>query len=391
MKLLCTGDLHLGAGSDYGRAPGERLDEQAEVWQQIRRLAQQHDVQAILFAGDAFERRRPTPDELIAFHRELGYLDVVAIAGNHDVANADLASGIEVFEGGNFFSVYRQPGIHTDFGVEIACLPWTPVARLVAANGGGDRDELHARAAELLLDTARDLRSQCASGRPSILLLHWSVSGASLPTGLPTDTLREPVLPLLELEELGFDAIVMGHIHKAQVLRDRETGPCPIFYVGSPMPLNFGEASVDHGVWILDTDQRDVEFVPIESRPFVTLDLDGLSLSTSGVNGVYLCFDAEADGIEGAIVKVRYEATADEARRIDHAQIRQALLDAGAHRVYSIEPTIERPQRARVEGLDEGLSPVAALMAYVDANEIDQAQALPIFERTGRYLEAAGA
>jgi DNA repair protein SbcD/Mre11 len=399
MKLLCTGDLHLGAGSDYGREPGERLAEQEAVWDRIVDLAIEQDVDALLHAGDVFERRRPTPSEMLAFARPLRRLrdrmsDILIVVGNHDVEAFDRPAGVELFA--DLVDVHREPGVWGTFARTFVCtLPWTPVANLVARNGGGDRDELHARAAELLLDTARDLRAQCPDAGPKILLLHWSVSGAALPTGLPTDTLREPVIPLAELEQLSFDAIVMGHIHKGQLLATNPVEPeIPIFYVGSPMPLNFGEASVPHGVWILELDgvhgATVPEFVPIESRPFVTLELDGLSLSTSGVNGVYLCFDAEADGIVGAIVKVRYHATADQARHIDHAAIRQALLDAGAHKVFAIEPSIEREQRARVEGVDEDLTPVDAMHAYAEANSIDRDTELAMLERTGRYLEAVG-
>jgi exonuclease SbcD len=388
MRFLCTGDLHLGAGSDYGREPGERLAEQADVWQQIRRLAQQHDVQAILFAGDAFERRRPTPDELIVFHRELGYLDVVAVAGNHDVANADMATGIEVFESG-MFTVFRQPGIHTDFGVEIACLPWTPVARLVAQNGGGDRDELHARAAELLLDAARDLRAQCASGKPAILMLHWSVSGASLPTGLPTDTLREPVIPIDDLNELGFDFIAAGHIHRRQYLRSSNGYPSPhSFYVGSPMPLNFGEANDPHGVVLLDTDEIEAAtFLPIESRPFFTLEYPDPEM----VEEDFRDMDRLGIGIEDEpVLKVKIHATSEQARKADVGAIRRQFEILGAHRVYAVELIVEREQRARAQGLDEGIGPLEALRAYVEASAIDTMEAGRMADRTSEYLQAVG-
>lgn len=394
MRLLCTGDLHLGAGSDYGREPGERLREQRLVWQTICLEAVKSEVDAVLFAGDAWERRRPTVPELLAFKEGVDILfdndiQVVVIPGNHDLEAFDRPAAYELFPDSDSLFVYMTgPTTVRTFSTRgkeatVAGLPWTPVANLVARNGGGDRDELHARAAELLLDTARDLRAQCPDEGPKILLLHWSVSGASLPTGLPTDTLREPVIPLDELERLGFDAIVCGHIHSGGVFgwADFQALRCPVFYVGSPMPLNFGEASIDHGVWILDTERWRPEFVPIESRPFVTID----SLVFEPLEPITINCP-----VDGAIVKVRYKATADQARRIDHAAIRQALLDAGAHKVFSIEPSIEREQRARVEGLDEDLTPSDALHAYAFANDIDDDTERAMQQRTGRYLEAVG-
>jgi DNA repair protein SbcD/Mre11 len=402
MKLLCTGDLHLGAGSDYGREPGERLAEQEAVWDRIVDLAIEQDVDALLHAGDVFERRRPTPSEMLAFARPLRRLrdhmsDILIVVGNHDVEAFDRPAGVELFA--DLVDVHREPGVWGTFARTSVCtLPWTPVANLVARNGGGDRDELHARAAELLLDTARDLRAQCPDAGPKILLLHWSVSGAALPTGLPTDTLREPVIPLAELEQLGFDAIVCGHIHKGQLLATNPVEPeIPIFYVGSPMPLNFGEANLEHGVWILEVDgvhgATVPEFVSIESRPFITLDLSGDSVErwNDAINEDDGSFELNGwRDVSGAIVKVRYKATAEQARCIDHAAIRQALLDAGARKIYSIEPSIEREQRARVDGVDEDLTPADAMHAYAEANSIDRDTELAMLERTGRYLEAVG-
>jgi hypothetical protein len=65
-KLLCFGDLHLGAGSDYGAEPGDRLRDQQDVLAMIVQLANENEVDAVLFAGDAFHRRRPTPAEMLA-------------------------------------------------------------------------------------------------------------------------------------------------------------------------------------------------------------------------------------------------------------------------------------------------------------------------------------
>lgn len=396
MKLLCTGDLHLGAGSDYGREPGERLAEQRNVWETIAALAIEEDVDALLFAGDAWERRRPTPGELLAFKAGIDMLrdhdiQIVAIAGNHDVEAMERPTAYELFPDTDALFVYLSaPTVVRTFGanggeVNVAGLPWTPVSRLVAANGGGDRDDLNDRAAELLLAAARDLRGSITNDLPSILLLHWAVSGACIPSGIPTDQLREPVIPLGELQEIGFDAIVMGHIHSQQLIATNPREPeIPVFYVGSPMPLNFGEARDEHGVWILNTETWVPEFVPVESRPLVTLDLDGAQMFT--LDGT-----AWQSQIDGAIVKARYKATADEARRIDHAKIRDALYEAGTHKVFSIEPTIEREQRARVADVADAIGEATALDMWISANEIAAPLHRGLRERNQRYLHEVAA
>jgi hypothetical protein len=102
------------------------------------------------------------------------------------------------------------------------------------------------------------------------------------------------------------------------------------------MPVDFSEASVEHGCLLLD----DVAsmFVPIESRPFVTLDYD-LRTADDWLSLFYCDLTLEGR-VTDAVVKVRYTATEEHARRVDHSELSKALYDAGAHKVYAIQPTI---------------------------------------------------
>jgi hypothetical protein len=120
-------------------------------------------------------------------------------------------------------------------------------------------------------------------------------------------------------------------------------------------------------------------FLPVASRSFVTLDLDGASLAAEA--GAYRSISRWDD----AVVRVRYTATEEQARRIDHAEITRALMDSGAHKVFAIQPTIVRENRARVEGVTEEIAPLAAVGAWCDANGI--ADHAPLGDLTSRYLQ----
>jgi exonuclease SbcD len=375
-RFLCCGDLHLDAGPDLGRAPGDRLHEQEEVWRRCLEIAAEENVEAVLFAGDAFHKARPSPEAMLAFERPLlvesrHLRPMVAILGNHDVAGVSLGTGLEVFAEAGLLTLAREPAIHAVAGVSIACLPWVAASRVVAAHGGGDRDDINAQAAELLLATARGLRAQIDG--PAILLTHFSISGSSLPNGLPVEQLREPVLQLGDLEALGFDAVIAGHIHVPAQLGDDQR----VIYVGSPLPLNFGEADVRHGVWIVETNPFDARFVRIASRLLETLDYDEPPGAPYEV--------AEALVME-AIVKVRVKATPGEARRFDVAAFKRALYDSGAEKVWSVQLEIERPERARVEGLSEELDELAALELWMEASGVNGTRAQALRERTEKYL-----
>ena len=73
----------------------------------------------------------------------------------------------------------------------------------------------------------------------------------------------------------------MGHVHKSQLIGSpldigngiHTPARTPVIIPGSPLPLSFGESG-DHGVWIFDTNSGAAEFVPIESRAFVEIEVD---------------------------------------------------------------------------------------------------------------------
>ena len=387
-KILAFADLHMGAGSGYS---DDRLADQEAVLNQIVKLCRD-DIDLVLLAGDIFHRPKPAPATLLAFRRfvdKLADLEVPCIAcrGNvgHDQEGFDRPCALDLFES-RLFRVSSRPELITEFaGVAVATLPSVPVSRLVAGAESSERGPVFVQAAEALLAVARELYREAQSSfivdeqqwkatpgtastsvRPTILMGHWSLSGASLPNGLPVADLAEPILDLGALEEIGYDAMVFGHIHNPQPLGRNG------FYCGSPLPVDFGEADVDHGVRIFDFDHTN-RFVPLASRSFVTIDYDfgsvayGLDLDETDELAAAI---AEHFPLTDAVVRLRYRATEEQHRRIDTAAVKKLIMDAGAHRIYQVAPEIVREDRARVAGVDENLAPEAALEAWCAANEI---------------------
>ena len=390
MRLLATGDVHIGAG--YGHRVDALADTET-ILDQIAAAAREHEVDAVLLAGDVFHRPKPTPAELHVFARFAAKLDrmglpVVAVLGNagHDQMGTDLPTALELFD---TVRVSRIPERISLDGVDVVTLPSVPIARLAARYGfDGDRGEVNEAAAVLLVDAARELRAEVPAGRPCVLLGHWSVSGAALPNGLPVADLHEPVLDAGALDEIRFDAVVMGHIHRGQAFSDRG------FYVGSPMCHDFGEAGFDHGVWILDVneDEASVEFVPLVDRRFVTVavdlaaDLDYMGLDETDAIAVEIFMHLP---LTDAVVRVSYTATEEQHRRVDHQALLAMLADNGVHRVHGgIAWSPVRAVRARVQGMDESLDPAEAVDAWCAANDVD---ADPLHELTRGYLEKAAA
>ena len=409
-RFLCTGDLHIGVGADLGREPGERLAEQEAVWARVVALASELDVDAILFAGDAFEGPIPTPEHYRAFTRPLdgSGIHVYAITGNgrHDAAMRS-STALDVAHAQQLY-VYSQPWVEFNADLPtLALLPWAPVSRIVAAEGGGDRDEINQRVAAGVVEIARGLYAQaCEHDRPKILVAHWSVGSAVTSSGIPVDLFREPVLPLEDLEAIGFDAIVLGHIHVPQMLN---AGPAPIFYVGSPMPLNFGEAASEHCVWLLDIDREQASAykIPVESRPLVQVTLDGQRSDDerraleappgvgpeSGIEALTAAL--ELVDVGDAIVKVKARGTAEQARRWDLAGLKRNLEALGAHKVWQIAPEVERADVARGVTVDAEITDHDAMRRWLELNcvtlGIDGDRASDLLDTFDAYVHEATA
>lgn len=385
MRALCTADNHAGKhAARLSRTPGERLAEQAAIWQRTLELARDLDVDALLHGGDLFDARQPDPDVFTAVeqplveHRNLGGCPVVMVVGNHerrgDKPTAPGALGLA-----GLIDFHDRPSVVEHAGVSIVSLPSVPVSRMVAAQDGGDRDTIHQDAAEALLDIARGYRADING--PAVLLCHFPISGDA--DGL-SQHIRETVIPLDGLEDLGYDAIVAGDFHRPQLLETSVgRAPGPIFYCGSPQPLDFGEGGYPHGVWLLDLGSPP-EFVPLDSRGFVTLDWDYSEaealLDLDPLKGCGRPFE------EGDYVKLRYACTAEEARRLDTAELRRVLLEEFGAYQATIVSVIEQETRARVQGLDESVSDTDALELWLSSQSVNGDQAPALRALHGDYL-----
>lgn len=378
MKALFVADLQLGAGRDLGvgeYGEGSRLHDQAQVLNRIVDLALREKVEVACVLGDVFEYAKPAPQEILLFQgfvrtlRDQG-AQVLCIAGNHDYRSAALPSALEIFGEHNIVCALA-PTLFPLGAITFAVLPWVPMTRLIAQRSDVPRDELNDLAGQGLAASAELLALRTREEYPdskAVLLGHWAVSGATLPTGLPTGMLREPVIPLDRLVGCGYDLAVFGHIHQVQAMSSKP----PVVYTGSPCVMNWGEAATPHGVWIFDSEAEVLRFEKIEDRDFITLDAVAADLISQPD-------ELEGVAMDEALVRIRYEATEEEARKIDQAAIRRSLLACGAVKVF-FKPTIVRAQRARVEEMREDVSDVDALDLWISS----QNDSLPDPERLRR-------
>ena len=384
-RIAATADWHVGASPDLAETPQQRLRDQADALHNMTDAIATQKPDAILFAGDATHRPRPTPAELLVvrdtFDRLADIAPVIAINGNaHDVIGPDQPIALQLVRR-NGFSLQQKPGVlaathrYGDDALDVACLPWTPPSILAAQHGRDGEDE---RAAAMLIDVAAGLRADC--GDNAVLMLHWSVSQATSATGIATSLFHEPVLNIDDLLAQGWAGIVCGHIHVPQSL----AGEPHAFYCGSPMPVDWSEDGYLHGYWMLDTDTGVATFHDVPSRPLRTFEIHSEPDVDGGVRlALGYCEP-------GSVLRFVVKSEGADPPRVDHASIRALAAEHYCH-VAQIRIDHQRQTRARDVRATDSLGTLEAVEVWADAQGLDEATSTAVISRTSSYLTKGAA
>nr|MBP7057490.1 exonuclease subunit SbcD [Candidatus Gracilibacteria bacterium] len=140
MKFLHFSDLHLGMENYSHIDPDTGLSTRFQDWQNsldaMIELANEQDVDMVLFTGDAFKNRDPSPTYQNAFARAIQRFSdkdrqVVLLVGNHDLPNIEhKAHTLEIYRSLDLPRVtvskkIEKLRIDTKSGpVEIVTWPW---------------------------------------------------------------------------------------------------------------------------------------------------------------------------------------------------------------------------------------------------------------------------
>lgn len=278
MRFLHTSDWHLGR-QFHGAS---LLQEQADALDRIVELAAEAEVDAVLIAGDIYDRAIPPAEAVLLFNDTLARLSrsgaaVVAIAGNHDshvrVSIYDpLLSAFGVTIRGDVRRAHEPVLVAPRRGgaaVAVYPLPYLePAVDGPSLTTAASRIS-HQEVTRLALDgIRRDLR-----GRPihrSVLVAHTFVMG-----GEPSESERQLSIGNVDRVSVdsfaGFNYVALGHLHGSQQL----DGP-RVAYSGTPLPYSFSEQHHTKSVRIVELDAAgtaSVEIVPLGvGRPLRTLE-----------------------------------------------------------------------------------------------------------------------
>ena len=265
MKFLHTGDLHIGKTVyDFSM-----LEEQRHILTKIAEIAEREAVDAVVIAGDVYDRSIPSTEAvnvLDAFLTRLteAGIRVFLISGNHDsperVGFADkILEKQGLYIGGCVEEELKQVTMQDSYGsVTFVLLPFTKPAVVGAANCG--------EAVELLLKkNGFGPDRKRTPGNRYVLVTHFFVTGSG--GCLPELSDSETTVHVGGLEQVGaevfagFDYVALGHIHKMQRIGE---GNC--YYAGSPLKYSFSECSQTKGVWLV-TMEEETTVISIPLQP----------------------------------------------------------------------------------------------------------------------------
>ncbi|MFB6839173.1 exonuclease SbcCD subunit D [Streptomyces sp. NPDC056361] len=250
MKLLHTSDWHLGRS--FHRVG--LLDAQAAFLDHLVATARTHEVDAVLVAGDVYDRAVPPLPAVELFDTALHRLaeagvPTVMISGNHDSARR-LGVGAGLIGRAGIHLRTDPAGIGTPVvlsdghgDVAVYGLPYLEPAlvreRLGAAKAG------HEAVLAAAMDRVRADLATRPAGTRSIVLAHAFVAG-----GEPSDSERDITVGGVAAVPAGIfdgvDYVALGHLHGSQTLTPR------VRYSGSPLAYSFSETDHRKTMWLID-------------------------------------------------------------------------------------------------------------------------------------------
>jgi len=385
VKILHFADAHIDL-ANFGRHDPQtnlplRVLDFLRSLDEIVTTAIEERVDLVLFAGDAFKDRNPSP----TFQREWGKrimrlsranIPTILLVGNHDMTPAvGRAHALDAFETLEvpFIHVIDQPKLLLPaqldgLPLQMMALPWLSRSRLMAA--------LNLSPSELReIDEAIDSRlrlilndwfGQINPTLPTIFTAHATVEGAKYGAERSVMLGNDLLLNISLLRDERLDYVALGHIHLAQDLNAGRHPP--IIYPGSIERVDFGEAKDEKFFVIAEVErgQTRVHWHKLTHiRPFIDLRCR-IQEATSAMEHILAALPTP-EQLQDAIVRLLIEYPADIEPMIDEQNIRQVTANAFEFHLVR-RPMLNSRARLPDNLLISNLTPKELLKLYLQAN-----------------------
>jgi DNA repair protein SbcD/Mre11 len=388
LRIAHIADTHIGM-ENYGRINPEtglnqRLHDFLNSLDQAVEGAIESKVDLVVFAGDIYKTRDPTPTHQREFARRIHRLTssgikAMIVAGNHDIpSSAGRATSIDIFRALEVPSVTvaRSIGTHrieTRGGpIQVLAFPWTVRSAVLAQPEFKNQTIAELNQAMIDLNRAK-LRTEAEALDPSVPAMvvgHAHLFGARIGAERLLTMGSDPMYDLQTFDLPGVDFVALGHIHKHQTLSYASP---QVVYAGSIDRVDFGEQHEEKGwveIEIHEKGHAEWQFRKIAARPFLTIE--ATVESDNATEDVIRAIARQADKLENAVVRLRIEVPPERIGELRDEDLRAQLKPA--YYVAPFERTTRQRPRSRWGAAGAAIQragPIEALALYLEHQRVD--------------------
>jgi exonuclease SbcD len=338
-------------------------------------------VDLVLFAGDAYKDRTPSP----TFQREWGKrimrlsragIPTLLLVGNHDLSpSLGRAHAIQEYD------TLAVPHIHVaaqpaflgpddleGLPLQIIAIPWISRSALIGALNlsSADVEGANVQIEERLTELVHQWLEKADPDLPVLMAAHASVEGATYGYERSVMLGSDLVLPGSLVKDPRLSYVALGHIHKNQDL-NKDFQP-PVVYPGSIERIDFGEAR-DEKYFVmvnLEPNNASYEWRKLSGiRRFIDrfVHLE----SAEDIPGQLLGALPPAEELEDAIVRMTIDYPRAWEPLINDAELRDHATPAFEFHLIK-RPQIEARSRLPQDRLASSFTPLELLDVYWSAS-----------------------
>lgn len=345
-------------------------------------LANIHKVDVVIFSGDAFKNRDPSPTYQNAFAKALKAFSeddrqVILLVGNHDLPNIEhKAHTLEIYRSLDLPRVRVSKKIEkfvveTKSGpLEIVTWPWLTRNFLLKNEvyKGKSLDEIDTILLEKGSQLFLEKIDQLTSGIPHVAIVHATVMGATFGSERNVMIGKDLVVPISLLANHKLDYVACGHLHRHQILH---TDPY-VVYAGSPQRIDFGEEKEDKGCVLISIEmaperKTTVEFITLAVRDFYTWTIEDTLL-------------APVKSLKDKVVRVIVTGDEDFVNKIGMQDLKDYLKEAyyfaGIERKVKEGKEIKKTEKSLVNKQESIHEQVKKYLTIKQIDEVNQERVL---------------
>lgn len=262
MKFIHLSDLHLGKRvNEYSM-----LEDQAFILKKILNIIDDETPDAVLIAGDVYDKAVP-PAEAVSLFDDLlvslakRKLEVFVISGNHDSPER-IAFGSRLMDisGVHISPVYDgriKPAVLSDEYGEVG-IYMLPFVKPCDVRRFFEDEEIHSYT-DAIRCAVKNM--DIDTGRRNIIVTHQFVTGASRSD---SETISIGGTDNVDADAFeGFDYVALGHIHSPQ-----NCGSQTVRYCGTPLKYSFSEAKDRKSVTVVELlEKGNVSYRTVDLQP----------------------------------------------------------------------------------------------------------------------------